>query len=51
MVIKRDEMFNSVRWFNFIVGVLNVYLYVVGGGYHLLGLGILNISLWVFTRK
>tara|TARA_R100000808_G_scaffold12249_1_gene30674 strand:- start:322 stop:477 length:156 start_codon:yes stop_codon:yes gene_type:complete len=51
MEIKRDEWFNSIRWFNLIVGFMNLYLYVYGGGYHLLALGTINIAVWVFTRR
>ncbi len=30
---------------------MNLYLYVYGGGYHLLALGTINIAVWVFTRR
>ena len=51
MEIKRDEMFQFVRWLNLIVGVFNLYLFQIGGGYHLLAISLLNIALWAFTRK
>ena len=51
MVIKRDELFHFVRWFNLIIGVLNLYLWTMGGGHHLLGIGVLNVAVWAFTRK
>ena len=47
----RDEFFGLVRWVNLTVGLLNIYLFTLGGGYPLLGLGALNIGVWVFTRK
>jgi hypothetical protein len=50
MEIKRDEMFQAARWLNLIVGLMNIYLYGQGGGYHLLGIGMLNIGVWAFTR-
>ena len=51
MEIKRDEMFQFVRWFNLIIGVLNIYYYLMGAGAHVLALGFLNIAVWSFTRK
>ena len=51
MEINRDEWFGFIRWVNFIVGFMNIYLYINGGGYHFLALGILNIAVWVFTRR
>jgi len=49
--LKKDELYQAVRWFNLIIGFMNLYLYSQGGGYHLLGLGIINIGVWVFTRR
>ena len=43
-------MFQAIRVLNLLVGLLNIYLYSLGGGYHLLGIGMLNISVWAFTR-
>ena len=51
MEIKRDELFHFVRWLNLLIGVLNLYLWQMGGGYHLLALGVLNVAVWTFTRK
>ena len=51
MEIKRDEVFQSVRWLNFLAGLFNLYLFNMGGGYHLLSVSLLNIALWAFTRK
>lgn len=51
MEIKRDELFHFVRWINLIIGLMNLYLWSVGGGYHLLGIGVLNVIVWAFTRK
>ena len=51
MDIKRDEMFQFVRWINLLVGVFNLYLFQMGAGYHLLGISLLNIGVWAFTRK
>ena len=50
MGLKRDEMFQAIRVINLLVGLLNIYLYSIGGGYHLLGLAMLNIAVWSFTR-
>jgi hypothetical protein len=50
MGLKRDEMFQATRWFNLLVGLMNIYLYSLGGGYHLLGIAMLNIGVWSFTR-
>ena len=51
MEMKRDELFQFIRWFNLLIGVWNAYLYIMGGGWHYLGLGFINIALWAFTRK
>ena len=50
MGLKRDEMFQATRWLNLAVGLFNFYLYTYGGGYHLLGLGMINIAVWSFSR-
>ena len=49
--MSRDEILGFIRWINFIVGLMNLFLFVNGGGIHLLGIGALNIGVWVFTRK
>ena len=51
MEIKRDELFHFIRWSNLLIGILNMYWFSFGGGYHLLAMGILNIAVWAFTRK
>jgi hypothetical protein len=51
MEIKRDEMFQFVRWVNFLAGLFTLYLFKMGGGYHLLGISLLNMAIWTFTRK
>ena len=51
MEIRRDELFHFIRWINFLIGALNVYLFFIGGGYQSLALGVLNIAVWAFTRK
>ena len=48
--MKRDEIFQAARWLNLLVGLMNIYLYTKGGGYHLLGLALLNTGVWAFTR-
>lgn len=50
-MMERDELFQFARWLNVIIGAINLYLYSMGGGYHLLGLGMINVSVWVLTRK
>ena len=50
MEIKRDDMFQAARWLNLIVGIMNIYLYSLGGGYHLLEIAMLNVGAWAFTR-
>ena len=49
-LIKKGEMFQFARWLNLVVGFMNLYPYSAGGGYHLLGIGALNIGAWVFSR-
>ena len=51
MDIKRDELFHFVRWLNLLIGLFNLYVYYIGGGYHMLALGVLNTAVWAFTRK
>ena len=43
-------MFQFARWINLVVGFMNLYLYSAGGGYHLFGIGAINIGVWVFSR-
>ena len=50
MGLTRDDMFQITRITNLLVGLLNIYLYSVGGGYHLLGIAMLNVGAWAFTR-
>ena len=49
--MKKDEIYQAVRWLNLIIGFMNLYLYGQGGGYHLISLSIINIGVWVFTRR
>jgi len=49
--LRKDELFQAARWFNLLAGFLNIYLFNMGGGYPLLGIGIINIGVWVFTRR
>ena len=51
MGIRRDEWLGVVRWLNLIVGFFNIYLYINGIGHHLLAIGMINIAIWVFTRR
>ena len=50
MGLTKDDMFQITRITNLLVGLLNIYLYSIGGGFHLLGLAMLNIAAWSFTR-
>ena len=49
--MRRDELFQFIRWINLITGIWNMYLFSIGGGYHILGIGLINIAVWAFTRK
>jgi len=49
--MRKDEIYQAIRWINLFAGFLNMYLFSLGGGYSLLGIGIINIGVWVFTRK
>ena len=49
--LKKDEMFQFARWLNLCVGFMNLYYFSMGGGYHLFGIGALNIGAWVFSRQ
>ena len=51
MEIKRDELFHFVRWLSLLTGILMFYLWQIGGGYHSMSLGVLNVVIWTFTRK
>jgi len=50
MGFSRDEKIQIIRVTNLLVGLMNIYLYSMGGGYHLFGLAMLNIAAWAFTR-
>ena len=50
MGLERDDMFQIARVLNLLVGLLNIYNFSQGGGYHLLGIAMLNIGAWAFTR-
>lgn len=47
----RNEIYQLVRYANLAVGLLYMYYYALGGSVFLLGVGSLNIAVWVFTRK
>ena len=49
--LKRDELFQFVRWFNLMIGLYNICLWYYGAGFILLGIAMSNIAVWVFTRK
>jgi hypothetical protein len=49
--MKRDEIFHAIRWLNLVIALFNMYLFSIGFGYSLLGLAVLNIAVWTFTRS
>ena len=49
--MKKDEMFQFIRWINLFLGILNIYYYMVGSGPIVLSIGVLNIGVWALTRK
>ena len=49
--MKNDETFQFVRWLNLVLGIWNIYCYMIGAGSIVLSIAILNIGVWVFTRK
>lgn len=46
-----SESFQIIRIINLLIGFLYLYYFTIGMGFHLLGIGALNIGAWVFTRK
>ena len=48
---NRTEGFELVRWLNLAVGVLNIYYYVLGAGWPLMGIACLNVGVWAMTRQ
>ena len=50
MGLERDEMFQVTRVLNLLIGLMNIYFFSLGGGYHLLGIAMLNVGAWAFTR-
>ena len=48
---NRTEGFELVRWLNLAVGILNIYYYVLGAGWHLMGIACLNVGAWAMTRQ
>ena len=49
--MKKDETFQFIRWINLILGIINIYYYMLGAGPIILSIAVLNIGAWVFTRK
>tara|TARA_Y100001938_G_scaffold150561_1_gene242080 strand:- start:7686 stop:7898 length:213 start_codon:yes stop_codon:yes gene_type:complete len=49
--MKRDEIFQSIRWLNLGMGIINMYYYMLGAGVIILSIAMLNIGAWIFTRK
>ena len=49
--MKKDETFQFIRWINLILGIMNIYYYILGAGPIILSIAVLNIGAWVFTRK
>ena len=49
--MKRDEVFQSIRWLNLGMGLINLYYYIIVAGPIILSIEMLNIGAWVFTRK
>ena len=50
-VKEKKELLPYALWFNFFVGVYNLYLYTNGDWWFNLIVGSLNIGVWVFNRK
>ena len=49
---KEDkDIFKMVLWFNLLIGIYNIYLYVNGDWWFNLLIGALNIGAWVFNRQ
>ena len=48
--MKKDETFQFVRWINLILGIWNIYLFMMGAGTMVLSIAVLNIGVWAFTR-
>ena len=49
--MKNDETFQSIRWLNLGLGLVNIYYYIMGAGPVILSIAMLNIGAWVFTRN
>ena len=49
--MKKDELFSFIRWINLIIGIMNLYFFSIGGGYHFIGIGALNVGVWTATRR
>ena len=49
--MKNDETFQSIRWINLGLGLVNIYYYIMGAGPVILSIAMLNIGAWVFTRN
>ena len=48
---EKKELLPYALWFNFFIGVYNLYLYTNGDWWFNLIVGSLNIGVWVFNRK
>jgi hypothetical protein len=48
---EKRKLLPYALWFNFIIGLYNLWLYTNGGWWFNLIIGSLNIGIWVFNRK
>ena len=49
--MRKDEMFQFIRWINLVLGFVNIGYYAIGASPILLSIAMLNIGVWVFTRN
>ena len=50
-ITTKEERFQAARWFNLIVGILELNYWVNYGSVVVLMLALLNVGVWAFTRK
>ena len=50
-IMSKKEKFQSIRWINLLVGILQLYYWVEGGSWFIFAIAVANIGVFAFTRK
>ena len=50
-IMSKKEKFQSIRWINLAVGILQLHYWVEGGSWFIFAIAVANIGVFAFTRK